>query len=86
MNGIQISNKGLTLGTDHEKTSVLAYRMLFEGSGIHHSNAGLQITHYMYIAGYFMLLFDLIPDQGAQEGHTSHMGSGNIRMELKFSK
>ena len=86
VNGKQIPNEGLTLGMDHEKTSVLAYRTLFEGSGIHHSNAGLQITHDMYIAGYFMLLFDLTPDQGASEGHTSHMGSGNIRVELKFNK
>jgi hypothetical protein len=71
---------------DHEKTSVIGYRTLLEGSGIHHSNAGLQITHDMYIAGYFMLLFDLTPDLGASEGHSSHMDNGNIRLELKFSK
>jgi len=46
---------------------------------------GLQITHDMYIAGYFMLLFDLTPDLSAS-GHTSHMDSGNIRLELKFRK
>ena len=64
----------------------LGYRTLFEGSGIHHSNAGLQITHDMFIAGYFMLLFDLTPDMGASEGYSSHMDNGNIRLELKFSK
>ena len=41
---------------DHEKTSVMGYRTLFEGSGNHNSNSGLQKTHDMYINGYFMLL------------------------------
>jgi len=71
---------------DHEKTSVMDYRTLFEGSGIHYSNAGHQITHDMFVSGYFMLLFDLTPDQGASEAHTSHPEQGNIRLELKFAK
>ena len=36
----------------NEKTSVTGYRTLFEGSGIHHSNSGLQITPAMYINGF----------------------------------
>ena len=64
----------------------MAYRTLFEGSGIHHSNSGLQITSEMYINGYFMLLFDLTPDRAASEGHTSHQDNGNDRIELKFAK
>jgi hypothetical protein len=52
---------------------------------MHHSNSGLQITHDMYIAGYFMLLFDLTPDRGASEGHASQPESGNIRIEIKFA-
>ena len=66
----QFPNEGLTLGMIHEKTSVMGYRTLFEASGIHHSNTGLQITHDMYINGYFMLLFVLTLDRGASEGHT----------------
>jgi len=86
MNSIQFSNEGLTLGMDHEKTSVMGYRTLFEASSIHHSNTGLQITHDMYIKGYFMLLFVLTPDRGVSEGHTSHPENGSIRIELKFNK
>ena len=86
VNGKQIPTDGLSLGMDNEKTSVMGYTTLFEVSGIHHSNSGLQITHDMYINGYIMLLFDLIPDRAASEGHTSHPDNGNIRMELKFSK
>ena len=86
LNGKQFPNEGLTLGMDHEKTSVMCYRTLFEASGIHHSNTGLQITHNMYINGYFMLLFDLTPDRGTSEGHKSHPENGNIRIELKFNK
>ena len=84
VNGRQIPTEGLNLDTGHEKTSVMAYNTLFEGSGIHHSNSGLQITHDMYINGYFMLLFDLTPDLAASEGHTSPVESGNIRIELSF--
>jgi len=78
VNGKQYPNEVLSLGMDHEKTSVMVYRTLFEGSGIHHSNAGYQITHDMFIHGYFMLLFDLTHDRGASEGHTSHPEHGNI--------
>ena len=82
MNGKQIPTEGLYLGMDHEKTSVMGYRTLFEASAINYSNSGLQITHDMYINGYFMLLFDLTPDRAASEGHTSHPDNGNIRVEL----
>jgi hypothetical protein len=74
------------LDIGREKTTVMGYCSLFEDSGIRHSNMGLKITHDMNIAGYFMLLFHLTPDQGAAEGNTSHPDSGNIRIELKFRK
>jgi len=86
VNGKQYPIEGLSLGVDHEKTSLMGYGTLFEGSGIHHSNAGHQITHDMLVNDYFMLLFDLIPDQGASEAHTSNPEQGNIRVELKFAK
>jgi len=38
----------------HGKISVMGYRMLFEVSGIHYSNTGLQITKDMYINGNIM--------------------------------
>jgi len=85
VNGKQVPTEGLALNMGHEKTSVMGYRTLFEASGIHHSNSGLQI-YDIYINGYFMLLFDLTPDRSASEGHTSYPDSGNIRVELKFSK
>jgi hypothetical protein len=64
----------------------MAYWTTFEASGIHHSNLGLQMTHYMYVAGFLMLLFDLTPDLGAFLGHISHPDVGKIRVELKFKK
>ena len=54
--GKQIPSDRLHLNTDNEKTSVMAYRTLFEGSSISHSNLGLQITHDTTVNGYFMLL------------------------------
>jgi hypothetical protein len=70
----------------HEKTSVMGYNTLFEGSGIHHSNAGLQITHDRYIKGFFMLVFDLTPDRAASEKHSSNPENGHIHLKLKFEK
>jgi len=86
VNGKQIPGGGLSLETSHEKETVIAYRTLFEGSGIHHSNSGLQMTPDMYINGYFMLLYDLAPDRATWEGHTSHQDNGNVRIELTFAK
>jgi hypothetical protein len=43
----------------------MKYRTLFKESGIHHSNSGLQISHEIYVSGYFILLFDLTPDRAA---------------------
>ena len=86
VNGKQYPNEGLSMDMSHEKSSVLAYNTLFEGSGIHHSNAGLQITHDMYINGYFMLLFDLTPDRAASEGHVSPPDNGVVRIECKFAR
>jgi len=42
--GKQIPSEGLSLDIIHEKAFVMVYGALFEGSGIHHSNSGLQIT------------------------------------------
>jgi len=86
LNGKQSPYVGLSLGMDHENISVMGYWTLFEGSGIHHYNAGHQITHDMFVNGYFMLIFDLSPDQGASEAHTYHPEQGNIRVEMKFAK
>jgi hypothetical protein len=86
VNGKQMPDGGLSLDRSHEKKTVMAYRTLFEGSGIHHSNSGLQITPDMYINGYFMLLYDLTPDRAPSEGHTSHQDNGNVRNESTFAK
>ena len=69
-----------------EKTAVMGYITLFEGSGIHHSNTGLQTTPAKYINGYFMLVFDLTPDLAPSEGHILYPAPGNIRIEMKFGK
>jgi hypothetical protein len=40
----------------------------------------------MYVAGYFMLLFDLTPDRAASIGHTLHPDNGSILIQSKFAK
>jgi len=64
MNGRRVPSDGQSLDMDHEKTTVMGYRTLFEGSGIHHSNTSLQITLDMYINGFFKLLFDMTGSRG----------------------
>jgi len=76
----------LTLYMGHEKSSVMGYRTLYEGSGIYHSNSGLQITQEMYNNDYFMLLFDLTPHRCSSEVHTSLRENFNIYIGLLFSK
>jgi len=66
--GKQVPPEGLSLDMSREKTAVMEYRTLFEGSGIHHSNTGLQITPVKYINGYFMLVFDLRPNLAGSGG------------------
>jgi hypothetical protein len=73
------------MDTSHEKSSVLAYIVLIEGSGFHHRNTGHQITHDMYINGSFMPLFTLTPDRTASEVHVSHPDNGDVRNECKFA-
>ena len=58
---------GLPLDKSHEKKTVMAYGTLFEGTGIHQSNSGLQITPGLYTKSYLMLLFDLTPDRAASK-------------------
>jgi len=85
-NGRPLPSEGLALDLSHEETTVLAYNTLFEGSGIRNSNAGLQVTHSIFIEGYFILLFDLTKDRAASEDHISFPDQGNIRLELRFDK
>jgi hypothetical protein len=61
-NGRQIPSGGLTLDMSNGKTSVLAFDTLFTGSSIHHADAGLQISHTVYLNGFSMLVFDLTTD------------------------
>ena len=84
--GKRVPSEGLSLNIDHEKTSVIGYRTVFEVSSIHQSKSGLQVTHPMYIIGYFIVIFDLTPNRNASEGHKTHRENGNIRFEVKFNK
>jgi hypothetical protein len=86
VNGKQLPSEGLSTNFGHAKTAVMGYRTIFKGSGIHHSDASNQITLDMFVNGYFMLLFDLTPDQAASEGHMSHASNGHIRLDLKFAE
>jgi len=86
VNGRQIPSESLSLNMGDEKTSVRVYATLFGGTGIHHSNSGLQKTHDMYINGFFMIVYNLRPDLAASEGHASHPTNGDIRIGLKFAK
>jgi hypothetical protein len=86
INGRQVPPECLSLDMGHEKSSVMRYKTLFDGSAIHHSNAGLMVTHDLFIKGYFMLVFDLTTDRAASEDHSSYPENGHIRIEAKFDK
>jgi len=78
-NGKQMPIEGLAMNMAQEKILVLAYNNQFEESGIPHSNAGLQLTHDMFIAEYFMVSFALTPESAASKVHVSIPDRSNIR-------
>ena len=82
----QISSEGLNIDTGHEKHLLWHTILFLKALAFTIRTRGLQITHDMYIKGYFMLLFDLTPDLAASEGHTSPVEAGNIRIELSFKE
>ena len=84
--GRQTPRESLSLNMSHEKASVRGYATLFEVTGIHHSNSGLQISHDMCINVFFMIFYDLTPDLAASEGHASPPTSVDIGIDLKFAK
>jgi len=86
VSGKQVPPEGLTLDKSHEKIAIMGYRTLFEGSGIHHSNTGLQITPAKYINGYFMLVFDLTPDLAASEGHNPILHTATFVWDWNLQK
>ena len=85
-NGRPTPREGLPLDMGHKKTSFLAYNTPFEGSGILHTKAGMQVTRRVFIAVNLILLFDVTPDRAASECHISLPDQGNIRVELQFYK
>jgi hypothetical protein len=86
VNGRQVPSDGMSLNTANAKTCTTAYQTLLNGLGIHHDNAGIQITPTQFMKGSFMLIFDLTPDGYVSDGHTSLPDNGNFRIELKFDE
>jgi hypothetical protein len=86
VNGKQSPIEGLSMDMSSQKTSVMAYNTLFDATGIHHSDTGLQIRHDMFLNGYFMLLFDLTPDRSASASHKFLPDNGVVRIEMRFAK
>jgi hypothetical protein len=64
----------------------MAYNTLFDATGIHLSDTGLQIRHDMFLKGYFMLLFHLTPDRSSSTGQKSHPDNGVLRIDIRFAK
>jgi hypothetical protein len=60
--------------------------ILYLRDGAYVTRTRLQLTRDMFIAGYFMLLFDLTPELATSECHISLPDRANIRLELQFDK
>jgi hypothetical protein len=86
VNGKQYPIKVISMDTSSQKTSVMAHNPLFDATGIHHSDTGLQIRPDMFLNGYFMLLFDLSLDRSASASHKSWPDNGVVRIEMRFAK
>ena len=86
VNGVQVPSEGLQCNFSSKKYWARAYDTIFSGSGIKHYNRGNQITYDMFGHGYFMLIFDLTPDDSGNEDYISLGDRGVVRIEARFEK
>jgi hypothetical protein len=83
VNGRQVPSEGLSLSMAGAKTCTLAHQTLYSGLRNRHRNTGIHITPAQFMKGSYMLVFDLMPDSSAWDGHTRLPENGIIRIELK---
>ena len=84
VNGVQIPSEGLECSFHGKMYWARAYDTLFSGSGIKHYNRGNQINYNMFNHGYFILVYDLTPDDSGNEEYVSLGDRGVVRIEARF--
>lgn len=85
VNGVQVPNQ--VIETDFAgKQYTRAYRTLFTGTGIHHSDNGHQISLNAIANGFFLLAFDLTADGAAYDSCRSLLNQGTIRIDARFKE
>lgn len=81
----QIPAKPLT--PDFKKNQYIrSFYTLFEGTGIHFSDAGNGISYGDYPGGYCLSVFDLTADLSCNESHWNIIRSGTLRAEIRFAE
>jgi hypothetical protein len=63
-----------------------AYLEFLRAFGTIFSNDAPELSYEEYANGYFILAFDLTPNNTAGVGTIAHPGGGNLRLELRFSE
>lgn len=87
VDGQQVPSKPLQPQFSGDDAWVESYQTLFNGTGIHFQNAGLDISRTDFPRGYCLYAFDLTPDLSAGcFSHWNLVRHGSVRIEVRFEQ
>lgn len=84
VNGVPTPSATILTNFSNSEEYSRAYASIFSTTGLLHSSQGNLITKDMYAHGYFMIAYDLTPDLASNDGCSSLLDRGNIRMEIRY--
>ena len=83
-NGVQIPSKPFTPDFTND-CYAREFLSLFQGTGIHFSDQGLNVSYKDYKGGNTLFVFDFSGDLSDNDGYKM-ISKGGIRLELKFGE
>jgi hypothetical protein len=86
-NGKLVTGRPLTFETNGESKNIMGYHSMFAGTGIFHTDDGIDISRTEYEQGNALFCFDLTSSlMGNQTGMMHLRKSGSLRLELVFGE
>lgn len=83
VNGMQVPNDPIVMNFENDQYA-RAYSTIAAATGILHTPQGNLIQENMFSKGYFILAFDLSPDQSNNQSNMLLASQGNIRLDIRF--
>lgn len=89
INGVQVPSQAIDFDFSNKEApiSMRGYESLFRGTNLHLLDRPHQVRKNLFDAGFFLLAFDLTPDQSYSRQDCLHLlNQGIIRIEARFAK